>query len=128
MKALLGLPVGLLLGFVIHRGDFCMHSAVREAIAGARGQQVRAYLMALGFLFLTVNGLAASESSGCPSRQLRQRPRSLEAWSSAWGWWRARAEPHRFGPGSGPVAWVPVPQRSDSPSVQPSPATVRSSQ
>ena len=59
MKALLGLPVGLLLGFVVHRGDFCMHSAVREAIVGARGQQVRAYLVALGFLLLAVNGLAA---------------------------------------------------------------------
>jgi len=59
MNAILGLPVGLLLGLVIHRGDFCMHSAAREAIAGTRGGQVRAYLMALGFLLLTVNGLAA---------------------------------------------------------------------
>jgi hypothetical protein len=59
VKALLGLPVGLLLGFVVHRGDFCMHSAMREAIAGTRGRQVRAYLLALGFLLLTVNGLAA---------------------------------------------------------------------
>ena len=59
MSALLGLPVGLLLGLVIHRGDFCMHSAVREAIGGTLGAQVRAYLMALGFLLLTVNGLAA---------------------------------------------------------------------
>lgn len=59
MGALLGFPVGLLLGVVIHRGDFCMHSAVREALAGRRGPQVRAYLAALGFLLLTVNGLAA---------------------------------------------------------------------
>ena len=59
MNALLGLPVGLLLGLVIHRGDFCMHSGVREALAGTRGGQVRAYLMGLGFLLLTVNGLAA---------------------------------------------------------------------
>ena len=36
-----------------------MHSAVREAIAGRRGSQVRAYLVALGFLLLTVNALAA---------------------------------------------------------------------
>lgn len=60
MSALLGLPVGLLLGLVIHRGDFCMHSAMREAIAGTRGRQVRAYLVALGFLCLTVNGLAVA--------------------------------------------------------------------
>lgn len=57
MTALLGLPVGLLLGLVIHRGDFCMHSAVREALGGTRGGQVRAYLVALGFLLVTVNGL-----------------------------------------------------------------------
>ena len=59
MRALLGLPVGLLLGVVIHRGDFCMHSAAREALGGARGPQVRAYLVALGVLLITVNGLAA---------------------------------------------------------------------
>jgi uncharacterized membrane protein YedE/YeeE len=59
MRALLGLPVGLLLGVVIHRGDFCMHSAVREALGGRRGPQTRAYLVALGFLLLTVNGLGA---------------------------------------------------------------------
>ena len=59
MRALLGLPVGLVLGVVIHRGDFCMHSAVREALGGERGSQVRAYLVALGFLLLTVNALVA---------------------------------------------------------------------
>jgi uncharacterized membrane protein YedE/YeeE len=59
MEALLGLPVGLLLGAVVHRGDFGMHSAVREALEGRRGPQVRAYLVALGVLLLTVNGLAA---------------------------------------------------------------------
>ena len=36
-----------------------MHSAVREAIAGRRGPQVRAYALALGVLLLTVNALAA---------------------------------------------------------------------
>jgi hypothetical protein len=35
-----------------------MHSAVREAIAGRRGSQVRAYALALGVLLLTVNALA----------------------------------------------------------------------
>ena len=66
MRALLGLPVGLLLGVVIHRGDFCMHSALREARAGTRGPQVRAYLVALGFLLLTVNGLAALGALSLP--------------------------------------------------------------
>jgi uncharacterized membrane protein YedE/YeeE len=60
MAAFLGLPVGLLLGLVIHRGDFCMHSAVREVIAGNRERQIRAYLLALGFLLIPVNALAAS--------------------------------------------------------------------
>jgi uncharacterized protein len=60
MTAFLGLPVGLLLGLVIHRGDFCMHSAVREVLGGIRGRQVRTYLPALGFLLITVNALAAS--------------------------------------------------------------------
>jgi len=58
MRALLGLPVGLLLGVVIHRGDFYMHSAAREALGGTRGPQVRAYLVALGVSLLTVNSLA----------------------------------------------------------------------
>jgi uncharacterized membrane protein YedE/YeeE len=59
MPTLLGLSVGLLLGVVVHRGDFCMHSAVREAIAGRRGSQVRAYALALGVLLVTANALAA---------------------------------------------------------------------
>jgi uncharacterized protein len=59
MRALLGFGVGLLLGVVVHRGDFCMHSAVRELIAGRRGSQLRAYAVALGVLLLTVNALAA---------------------------------------------------------------------
>jgi len=37
-----------------------MHSAAREALAGTRGRQVRAYLVALGVLLVTVNALAAS--------------------------------------------------------------------
>ena len=59
MRVLLGLSVGLLLGVVVHRGDFCMHSAVREVVAGRRGPQLRAYALALGVLLLTVNALAA---------------------------------------------------------------------
>jgi hypothetical protein len=59
VTAFLGLPVGLLLGLVVHRGDFCMHSAVRELTVGRPGRQVRAYLLALGVLLLTVNALAA---------------------------------------------------------------------
>jgi hypothetical protein len=59
VTALLGLPVGLLLGLVLHRGDFCMHSTLREALEGRAGHQVRAYLVALGVQLGLVNGLAA---------------------------------------------------------------------
>jgi hypothetical protein len=59
MTALLGLPVGLLLGLVLHRGDFCMHSALREAMQRRVGYQVRAYLVALGVQLGLVNLLGA---------------------------------------------------------------------
>lgn len=59
MAALLGLPIGLLLGIVLHRGDFCMHSALREVLTGRAGAQVSAYLVALGVQLGFVNVLAA---------------------------------------------------------------------
>lgn len=59
MTAALGFPVGLLLGIVLHRGDFCMHSAIREALAGRAGPQVCAWAMALGVQLLLVNAVAA---------------------------------------------------------------------
>jgi uncharacterized membrane protein YedE/YeeE len=60
MTALLGLPVGFLLGVVVHRGDFCMHSATREVAARRPGRQVNAYLTALGVQLLAVNALGAT--------------------------------------------------------------------
>lgn len=53
------LLVGLGLGVALHRGDFCMHSAFREALAGHAGPAGRAYLLALALQLGTVNGLAA---------------------------------------------------------------------
>ncbi len=58
MWALTGLIVGFPLGFVLHRGDFCMHSAFREVLAGKPGPSARAYLLALGVQILVVNSLA----------------------------------------------------------------------
>ncbi len=57
---LLGLPVGVLLGAVIDRGDFCMHSAMREGLARRGGPNLRAYLIALAGQLVAVNllGLA----------------------------------------------------------------------
>ncbi len=59
MAILLGVPVGLLLGAVLQRSDFCMHSALREVLARRAGPNVRTYLVALGLQLVAVNGLAA---------------------------------------------------------------------
>ena len=58
MWAMLGLLVGIPLGVVLHRGDFCMHSALREALGRRPGHSVRAYLLALAIQLGLVNALA----------------------------------------------------------------------
>ncbi len=58
MWTLSGLLVGAPLGFVLHRGDFCMHSALREVLAGRPGPSFRAYLLALAIQLAVVNALA----------------------------------------------------------------------
>ncbi len=58
MGTLSGLVVGALLGVVLHRGDFCMHSAFREVLARRPGLSIRAWLVALGLQLAVVNGLA----------------------------------------------------------------------
>lgn len=57
MLILLGLVVGFALGIVLHRGDFCMHSALREVVEGRRGSNVQAYLLALAIQLVVVNAL-----------------------------------------------------------------------
>ncbi|MBI3014590.1 MAG: hypothetical protein HYY65_05940, partial [Candidatus Tectomicrobia bacterium] len=59
LMAGLGLVVGIPLGFGIHRGGFCMHSASREFLSGTPSPSLFAYLLALGIQLLLVNGLAA---------------------------------------------------------------------
>ncbi len=58
MWTLTGVIVGFPLGFVLHRSDFCMHSAFREVLAGRPGPSTRAYLLSLGIQVLIVNALA----------------------------------------------------------------------
>lgn len=58
MWAALGLLIGLALGVVLHRGDFCMHSALREVLGRQPGPSLRAYLVALGVQLGVVNALA----------------------------------------------------------------------
>lgn len=51
--------IGAWLGVVVQRGDFCMHSAFRELVAGRPGRMMRAYLVALATQLVVVNALAA---------------------------------------------------------------------
>ena len=56
LMIVLGLPVGLLFGFVLQRGGFCLNSAFREILFSRDGRLFKAYLIALliqmGFLGL----------------------------------------------------------------------------
>ncbi len=56
--AALGLLVGIPLGVVIYRGEFCMHSAFRQVIKAERSSSFLAYLLALGCQLVLVNALA----------------------------------------------------------------------
>lgn len=60
MGVVSGFPVGLALGFVLTRSDFCMHSALRDVLARRAGPSVRMWLVALAVQLLAVNGLAAA--------------------------------------------------------------------
>ena len=78
MGSLSGLVVGVLLGVVLHRGDFCMHSAFREVLARRPGLSMRAWLVALVLQVALVNGLAAAGWLEVP------RP-AVELWSALIG-------------------------------------------
>jgi hypothetical protein len=52
-----GLLVGFPSGFAVHRSDFCMHSALGEAVARRPGRSPQASLVALGLQLVGVNGL-----------------------------------------------------------------------
>lgn len=66
MLILLGVGVGFALGIVLHRGDFCMHSALREVVEGRRGWNVQAYLLALAIQLAVVNMLGGLEWLSVP--------------------------------------------------------------
>ena len=61
LTASLGLLVGIPLGIVIHRGEFCMHSAYRQVLRGERSSSFFAYLLAPGIQMVIVNTLAAGQ-------------------------------------------------------------------
>jgi hypothetical protein len=55
-----GLVIGILLGVVLQRSDFCMQSAIRETLARRPGSSTRIWLVALGVQVALVNGLAGA--------------------------------------------------------------------
>ena len=57
MPVLLGFLVGAILGVVVHRGDFCMHAALREVVGRRPGLSLRVYLLALAVQLAIVNAL-----------------------------------------------------------------------
>lgn len=61
LTASLGLIVGIPLGLLIHRGEFCMHSGFRQILRGEPSSSFLAYLLALGFQMILVNALAARQ-------------------------------------------------------------------
>jgi uncharacterized membrane protein YedE/YeeE len=60
MWSLSGFAIGIGLGFVVHRGDFCMHSALRGAVCGRVDPSLPAYLLALAVQLAGVNALAGA--------------------------------------------------------------------
>jgi len=61
LTASLGLMVGIPLGLLIHRGEFCMHSGFRKILRGEQSSSFLAYLLALGLQMVFVNGLAGAQ-------------------------------------------------------------------
>ena len=56
----LGLPVGLLFGYALQRGRFCMYSAFRDLFFARDFTLFRAYIMALFVQMVIIHGLDAA--------------------------------------------------------------------
>lgn len=61
LTAILGLMVGVLLGTLVHRGGFCMHSGFRRILRGEPSSSFLAYLLALALQLFLVNALAEGQ-------------------------------------------------------------------
>lgn len=59
MRGVSAFVLGVTLGFVLTRSDFCMHSALRDAIARRAGLSLRMWLVALAVQLIAVNAIAA---------------------------------------------------------------------
>jgi len=89
LTAGLGLLVGLPLGVVIERGDFCMHTAFRQALRGQGSASFRAYLLGLGLQMVLVHLLAAGRVLQLPFAELTWLAAGLGGaifgWGMVWG-------------------------------------------
>lgn len=85
LTAALGLGVGLPLGAVIERGDFCMHTAFRQALKGEGSASFRAYLLALGLQMTLVHLLAAGRILELPYAELTWLAAALGGVVFGWG-------------------------------------------
>lgn len=61
LTAGLGFMVGIPLGMLIHRGEFCMHSGFRKILRGEQSSSFLAFLLALGLQMVFVNSLGAAQ-------------------------------------------------------------------
>lgn len=61
LTAALGFMIGIPLGLLIHRGEFCMHSGFRKILRGEQSSSFLAYLLALGLQMVFVNSLVAAQ-------------------------------------------------------------------
>jgi uncharacterized membrane protein YedE/YeeE len=59
MRGLSAFALGMTLGFVLTRTDFCMHSALRDVVARRAGPSLRIWLVALAVQLVVVNAIAA---------------------------------------------------------------------
>lgn len=85
LTALLGLLVGVPLGVVIERGDFCMHSAFRQALRGEGSASFRAYLLALALQMILLHLLAGSRILELPYSELTWLAAALGGLVFGWG-------------------------------------------
>ncbi len=81
----LGLLVGLPLGVVIERADFCMHTAFRQALRGEGSASFRAYLLALGLQMVLIHLLAAGGFLELPFAELTRLAARLGGAIFGWG-------------------------------------------
>lgn len=89
LTALFGLLVGVPLGVVLERADFCMHTAFRQALRGEGSASFRAYLLALALQMVLIHLLATGGALELPFAELTWLAAALGGalfgWGMVWG-------------------------------------------